>query len=268
MSAREGVRRQYERTDPFKVRVETHRLYSEREVNLDAEAAAALQIEGSESLLDVGCGPGNFLRYLRGRGHSGRLIGLDQSEAMLAEVRAHAACLRGNAERLPFREGSFDLASARHMLYHVPDIAAAVGELGRVVGPAGRVLVVTNTGTSYPRFQEIGEAVLAELGFGRPFEGSDRFLRENAREYLEPAFGLVEETLIENALIFDEPEPIVRYLATALPSFDLPEGSEPWFEAVGRLRRAVGRRLDELGGRWREPKYVVLYVCKEPRWAG
>jgi ubiquinone/menaquinone biosynthesis C-methylase UbiE len=265
MSSREAVRRQYERTDPFKVRLETHRHYSEREVDLDAEAAAALRIEGSESLLDVGCGPGNFLRYLRGRGHRGRLIGLDQSAAMLAEASAHGAGLQGNAERLPFVAGSFDRASARHMLYHVADIPAAVRELGRVVGSAGRVLVVTNAGTSYPAFRELGLAALAEFGFGRPLAEGERFLRENAREYLEPAFGQVEERLLENALVFDEPEPIVRYLASSLPTFDVPEGSELWFEVLGWLRREVGRRLDAAGGRWREPKYVVLYVCREPR---
>jgi SAM-dependent methyltransferase len=265
MSWREPVRRQYLTSEPFKVRVETHRLYSERPVDLDAEASALLRLTGAESLVDVGCGPGNFLRRLRADGHRGRLIGLDQSPAMLAEASTHAPCLQGNAERLPFADGSLDRASARHMLYHVPDIAAAVRELGRVVGPAGRVLVVTNGGASYPVFQEIGHAALARFGFGRPLAEGERFVRENARDYLEPAFEVVEETLIESALVFDDPEPIVRYLASSLPSFDVPEHSELWFEVVGWMRREVASRLAAAGGRWREPKFAVLYGCQGPR---
>jgi SAM-dependent methyltransferase len=267
MSSRDAVVRQYQRSDPFKVRVETHERYSERADDLDGEAAAALRLEGGESLLDVGCGPGMFLRYLRTRGHRGPLLGLDQSSAMLAEARAHAPCLLGDAERLPFADGSLDRASARHMLYHVADIGAAVRELGRVVGQRGRVLAMTNSGESYPRFKQIGQAALAQFGFGRPFSEGERFLRENARQYLEPAFEVVEERLLENALVFDQPEPIVRYLTSSLPSFDVPEGSELWFEVVTWLRREVGARLAAAGGRWREPKYVVLYACQGPRGA-
>ena len=179
--------------------------------------------------------------------------------------RAHAPCLLGNAERLPFGDGALDRASARHMLYHVADIPAAVRELGRVVG-AGRVGCWSSRtpAARTRRFREVGHAALAEFGFGRPLSEGERFLRENAREYLEPAFRVVEETLIENALVFDEAEPIVRYLASSLPTFDVPEHSELWFDVVGWLRREVGRRLAAGGGRWREPKYVVMYVCRRP----
>src|SRR4029079_11531991 len=131
MSERAEALKQYQSSAPFKVRRDTHRLYSEREVDLDAESARALGVTGVESLLDVGCGPGGFLRYLRGRDHQGRLVAFDQSDAMLAEALAHAAGVQGNAEHLPFRDATFDAVSARHMLYHVPDIPAAVRELGR-----------------------------------------------------------------------------------------------------------------------------------------
>lgn len=45
-------------------------------------------------------------------------------------------------QRPPFGDGTFDIAAALMMLYHVPDRVAAAAELRRVVRPGG-VLVVT-----------------------------------------------------------------------------------------------------------------------------
>ncbi|MDQ4044962.1 MAG: class I SAM-dependent methyltransferase, partial [Chloroflexota bacterium] len=82
MSLRREAALQYVTTDPLKVRMETHLRYSERQLDLDAECRSAMRLTGDETILDVGCGPGLFLSYLRDHGHRGRLIGLDQSKAM------------------------------------------------------------------------------------------------------------------------------------------------------------------------------------------
>lgn len=69
-------------------------------------AIAAIQDLLPVRVLDVGCGTGFITRYLRGR-----VVGLDQSEAMLeiAQVRVPAATFcKGNALDLPFADGSFD----------------------------------------------------------------------------------------------------------------------------------------------------------------
>ncbi|WP_369797526.1 trans-aconitate 2-methyltransferase [Nocardia sp. CNY236] len=45
---------------------------------------AALALTGSEDLADIGCGDGRFLAQLAEQGHHGRLVGLDNSTAMVA----------------------------------------------------------------------------------------------------------------------------------------------------------------------------------------
>ena len=47
---------------------------------------------------------------------------------------------------LPFAAGTFDAVLAMHMLYHAPDVTAAVVELRRVLRPGGVVLASTLSG--------------------------------------------------------------------------------------------------------------------------
>jgi len=61
------------------------------------------------NLLEVGCGTGHFSRWLEGEGL--RVIGLDHSAAMLTQARTlnRVPLVRGDAHRLPFADGAFDL---------------------------------------------------------------------------------------------------------------------------------------------------------------
>lgn len=248
------VARQYATSEPLRVRRETHERYSERHNDLEALSREALGLGGDESLLDVGCGYGLFLKYLRRVGHRGRLVGLDQSPGMIAEAGGGVV---GDAQALPFGDRAFDAVTARHMLYHVPDIAQAVAELARVSGRVG-ALVTTNIGDFLPLMDDLRLA--AERAFGRRAEHAHvgrRFDDRNGRAYLEAAFGRVEQTRLENALVFDRPEPILRYLWSVFVG----RSDAPWHELEAWLRPEVERRLEAMGGVWRDPKGVVLYRC-------
>ncbi|HEV8633412.1 MAG TPA: class I SAM-dependent methyltransferase [Chloroflexota bacterium] len=252
MSDRYGdVANQYATTGPLRARRETHERYSERDVDLEAICRDALGLGDDESVLDVGCGYGLFLTYLRRVGHRGRLVGLDQSPGMISEAGGGVV---GDAQALPFADAAFDAVSARHMLYHVPDIAAAVRELGRV---AGRALVMTNAGAYMPLLNGLRADLERAFGMPEREQFARRFDDSSARGYLDAVFDRVEETRLENALVFDRPEPILRYLWSVFVG----RSDAPWHELEAWLRPEVERRLEAMGGVWRDPKQVVVYGC-------
>ena len=260
----DDVKRQYAVTDPLKVRIETHRLYGERSVDLDAESERLLGLSGEESILDVGCGPARFLLHLRRNGHHGRLVGLDQSPAMIDEALATARDegfeidgITGDAMGLPFEEGSFDWVSGRHMLYHVPDIPQALREFARVARKG--VLVSTNGRRNLPSIGELLDDLLAAFGYAPVQMPSDRFCIENAGEEFDTAGLVADETTIDNALVFTEVEPIVRYVLSSLPSFELPD--EVAVDMEHWVRSHAQRRLDGMGGTWRDQTHVGFYVA-------
>jgi SAM-dependent methyltransferase len=113
-----------------------------------------LSIRPGEWVLDLGCGAGRhaFECYRRGA----RVVALDLNAGDLATVSAMftamieageapeagaATAVRGDAYRLPFPDGAFDVVIASEILEHIPDDRAAIAEAVRVVRPGGRLAV-------------------------------------------------------------------------------------------------------------------------------
>jgi SAM-dependent methyltransferase len=262
----DDVQRQYKTAGLLRIRAETHRRYSEAPIDADAECAAVLGLSGDEALLDVGCGPGAFLRYLSGHGHHGRLAGLDQSRAMITEAERVAAgtgieWFTGRADALPFAAAEFGLLSARHMLYHVPDIPAALREFARVVRPGGVVLATTNAERTTPGLTELEAGIARQFGLGEGPRATLSFHTGNAADLLGAVFPVVEEKLLPGALVFTEPAPIVDYVMTLSVPQRAADDPKLFEEIRAWLTVQVESGLEAMGGTWRDPKTVGLYRC-------
>jgi ubiquinone/menaquinone biosynthesis C-methylase UbiE len=137
-----------ERARDLAARLE-RRAQAEDEVAARATYLTLLDISAGERVLDVGCGSGAVTRDIARRvGEHGLAVGLDPSPELLALARrlAEGAGLddrtefrEGNALRLPFPDGSFDVVVCATVLSHVPEGEAAIPELARVLRPGGRL---------------------------------------------------------------------------------------------------------------------------------
>jgi SAM-dependent methyltransferase len=94
--------------------------------------------------IDIGCGNGAFTELLAERCAPAGIQGIDPSEAQLAFARSrHTAGIaqfqKGDAMALPFPDNSFDAAVMALVIFFVPDPAAGVAEMARVVRAGGLV---------------------------------------------------------------------------------------------------------------------------------
>jgi ubiquinone/menaquinone biosynthesis C-methylase UbiE len=110
--------------------------------DLDQLASIASQHPGARAS-DLGCGGGHVAFRLAPL--VGQVVAYDLSEPMLAVVKEEAArrnlgnlvTRQGAAEKLPFRDASFDLVASRYSAHHWSDFAAGLAEARRVLKPGG-----------------------------------------------------------------------------------------------------------------------------------
>lgn len=115
---------------------------SSRRFVLDPPMLERVAAGGFRRALDVGCGEGRFCRVLRDRGIAA--TGLDPTEALIAEARRRDPVgdyRIGRAEALDFPDAAFDLVVSYLTLIDIPDVAAAVAEMTRVLAPGGALLI-------------------------------------------------------------------------------------------------------------------------------
>ena len=106
----------------------------------------AVQLSGpvGAEILDLGAGTGDLSAEFRRQG-AACVVGLDVSAAMLARADQKYGCegldwLQGDAQRLPFPDGSFDVVASAFVMRNLPDLAGSFEEMVRVLRPGGRLI--------------------------------------------------------------------------------------------------------------------------------
>src|SRR2546426_4457408 len=115
--------------------------------NATVRLAQLAGINGSERVLDVGCGIGGPSRYLAST-FGCQVTGLDLTQefvalaAMLAQrtrLADKVTYRQGNALAMPFPDASFDLVWSQNAAMNIADRDRLYGEMRRVLAPAGRL---------------------------------------------------------------------------------------------------------------------------------
>ncbi len=145
-------------------------------------------------ILDVGCGPGDLTLLLPQHYPTAYVVGLDFTREMVERAAGNAAArregratfVRGDALRLPFPDGSFDLVTSAFLLRNLPDLAHGFREMARVLRPGGVLLAldVTEPGPgAFGRFfHAYFDTVVPAIGNAFGFGGASRYLSKSIRQ--------------------------------------------------------------------------------------
>ncbi|MEN3306566.1 MAG: 2-polyprenyl-6-hydroxyphenyl methylase / 3-demethylubiquinone-9 3-methyltransferase [Micromonosporaceae bacterium] len=118
-----------------------------------AEARARLVPPAQHSgdiLVDLGCGAGLLAPHLAGKGY--RHVGVDLVASALEQAASHGVTpVRGDATRVPLRDGCAAVVSAGELLEHVVDLRSAIAEACRILRPGGLLVLDTLNATPLAR---------------------------------------------------------------------------------------------------------------------
>lgn len=152
-------------------------------------------LKPGQRVLDLAGGTGDLTRLLAPRvGREGLVVLSDINAAMLGNGRSrlldkgiagNVDFAQANAERLPFRDGSFDLVTMAFGLRNVTDKQQALNSIYRVLRPGGRLLVLEFSRPAAalrPAYDFYSFSILPKLGrLVANDEASYRYLAESIR---------------------------------------------------------------------------------------
>lgn len=187
-------------------------------------------VQPGDRVLDVGCGTGVVARRAAATvGAEGEVVGLDPNEGMLDVARAASSDVRpaiewreGTAADLSFPEGSFDVVASQQVIQFVPDPAAALSEMRRVVGSDGRLGLAVWRPIEFNRaYASVADALADHVGdeaaamMRSPFPSwALPELRDLVRE---AGFRDVAVTIGIGSMRYPSPEELVRREAASSP---------------------------------------------------
>ena len=125
-----------------------------------AWAIDQLGIRQSDKVLEVGFGPGVGIELLAKSASSGRVVGVDASNAMVEQATSRNAkaieagrvdLRKGAVEQLPFADKMFDAALAVNSMQVWPDAVAGLREIRRVMKPSGRIALAFTRHSGQPK---------------------------------------------------------------------------------------------------------------------
>jgi ubiquinone/menaquinone biosynthesis C-methylase UbiE len=164
-------------------------------------------------LLDVGCGTGRFLDFFKQAWPRLPAVGVDMSEAYVAEAKRHLRqwcwlnLMVANGEAIPLASESLDAVTSIFMFHELPPKVRRVvfGEFARVLKPGGRLVVVDSL----------------QIGDEPDYDGMLELFPQNYHEpyyasYLKEDFGAIAaacslthardvNAFVSKVMVFDKP---------------------------------------------------------------
>jgi SAM-dependent methyltransferase len=171
--------------------------------------------------------------------------------------------VQADAQRLPLPDESVDVALAMHMLYHVPDLPAAVRELRRITKRGGTVLASTNSPAHLAEINELLDAAVARQ-LGRPLKaspGPDSFTTRSGAAILSQEFSDVTLRAYDVPLSIPAAQPVISYVDSIREPILAWIGEPLDFDAVLSDIAAKVEQVIQAQGSFRTSTRMGVFIC-------
>lgn len=214
-----SLKNQYQNATNISSRINLHNLYSQNKQGWFPWIFQQCHIRPGLRILELGCGDGTLWTENLSLIPEDISITLsDISSGMLRDARraigssdTRFAFRAFDCKKIPYKDESFDLVIANHILFYCDDIPAVLKEVCRVLSPGGHFLC---SAYGKAHMQEVSQLVedfddRIVLSADKLYE---RFGRENGRKILDPFFPDAKWHSYEDFLLVQDAEPLISYV--------------------------------------------------------
>jgi len=243
--ARRLLQEQYRDGSNLSARIRLHTRFSTNRQGMFRWIFDRFDLSAGARILELGTGTAAMWRQNAARTPAGwRIVLSDLSGGILREARDNLvssgrsfSANQLDAQAIAFGERSFDAVIANHMLYHVPDVPRALGEIRRVLAPGGACYAAT---FSRDNMKELNEITMRFLRAAMD-RAANRFGLENGYDMMRDCFPKVELVRFPYSLIVTESQPLVDYVK----STRMGQHSSP--DRIAEFSRFVESEIAERG---------------------
>jgi ubiquinone/menaquinone biosynthesis C-methylase UbiE len=211
---------QYRNADNLDARARLHRQFSSNKQGWQRWLFDQLGFPSKARIIEFGCGPGWLWAENLDRIPPGWDVTLTDFSAGMVEESRHRLAGAAHAfnfevvdiQAIPHPDAMFDGVIANHMLYHVPDLQAAIGGMRRILKPSGRLITATNGADHLREMQDLQYRFDPVLNYWEGFSAARSFEFDNGAELLSEFFSYVELRRYEDSLLVTEAGPLVDYI--------------------------------------------------------
>ena len=254
----------YKTAEKLNVRILTHQKYTEPKIDFYNWVLGQLEWDGTETVVDVGCGSGLYAD--KAAKLSTHYYACDLSHGMLLDGAANGhQCVNLDAMTLPLPDDSADVILANHMIYHIPDQKKGVAEFRRVLKPSGKMTAVTNADSSMNELKKLRTAAMRRIqpdavSIERNMV-STNFKLETGDQVLKTAFATVEKRVLESWLVFPDPQPVIDYIASSRDWWEQVFGDQmSWDQYEAALNEILVEHF-ESNATFRVNKRSGVFIC-------
>ena len=214
-----SLKTQYQNAGNISARISLHKDYSVNKQGWFPWLYEQCKVEGGMRILEIGCGNGALWAENINRLPMGISVILsDISEGMIRDARRGIVNDKGvfsfesfDCHRLPYKDESFDLVIANHLLFYCEDIDKVCREAERVLKKGGSFVCSTYGSNHMKEITELVQSFDARIVLAAK-NLYDEFGLENGEEILKHTFSEVECKRYDDAIIINKPEPLIDYI--------------------------------------------------------
>jgi SAM-dependent methyltransferase len=167
---------------------------------------------------------------------------------------------QGDACAMPFVDSFFDIVFARHMLYHVSDLPAALLEIKRILMSRGKFVSVVNLPQQAPRVAEMLIRHTERHGVAVPIQS--QVDSQSLPSYLARSFRKVSAYEFSGKLVFRSPEPLIAFAQSLLAFYGIPLHSALRPRIISAIADEVGNWFESSDKPWEDKKGYTIFTAQ------